>query len=449
VEVADVSAARAVLRCGRLARPPIGTRLTSWLSVAPSWAFTAFAIAASFSTYFSMYAFRKPFTAAKFDGEILFGGTVELKTALVIAQIVGYTVSKYLGVRVLSEADRSRRGLFLIGLIVAAEISLLIFAFVPSSLRIVALFVNGLALGMVWGLVVSYLEGRTSSELLLAGLSCSFIVASGVVKDIGRYLLREHAVSEAMMPFLTGLLFILPFIFSVWCLERLPRPSEADVRARTERAPMDAQGRRAFVSRFLPGLALLFIAYFFLTAFRDFRDNYGVEIFKSLGYESAPAIFTLTEVPVAFGVMVTLALLNMIKNNRRGLLGAYAVMISGFVLMGGGTLLFDRGLLRGDVWMVLVGLGSYLAYVPFGSMLFDRMIASTRFVGTAVFAIYLADAIGYSGSIGVQLFKDIVASGDSRFTFFLGYTYVVALLGIVTLALSGAYFASRIPRDNN
>ena len=45
--------------------------------------------------------------------------------------------------------------------------------------------------------------------------------------------------------------------------------------------------------------------------------------------------------------------------------------------------------------MILNGLGVYLAYVPYGSVLFDRLIASTGVVSTAVFAIYVADFIGY------------------------------------------------------
>ena len=35
--------------------------------------------------------------------------------------------------------------------------------------------------------------------------------------------------------------------------------------------------------RFLPGLVLLVIIYFFLTAYRDFRDNYAAEIWADLG----------------------------------------------------------------------------------------------------------------------------------------------------------------------
>ena len=35
-------------------------------------------------------------------------------------------------------------------------------------------------------LVVRYLEGRRTSEILLVGLSCSYIISSGIVKDIGK-----------------------------------------------------------------------------------------------------------------------------------------------------------------------------------------------------------------------------------------------------------------------
>lgn len=63
------------------------------------------------------------------------------------------------------------------------------FTVVPDGWRPLAMFLNGLPLGMVWGLVVWYLEGRRVAEVLLAGLSCSFIIASGAVKDVGRTVL--------------------------------------------------------------------------------------------------------------------------------------------------------------------------------------------------------------------------------------------------------------------
>ncbi len=414
--------------------------LTNKLTTAPKAVFVAYAIAAAFATYFCMYAFRKPFAAARFDGEQFLGGDIALKTAFVVSQILGYTLSKYMGIKVCPEVRPERRAAILVLLILAAETALVLFAVLPRDLKVIAIFCNGLPLGMVWGLVVWYLEGRLTSELLLAGLACSYIVSSGAVKDVGRHLMAAHGVSEAAMPMVTGVLFLPPFLLSVWLLSHLPPPTAADHAARVERTTMNRSSRLAFLRALLFGLVLLFGARLLTTAFRDFRDNYGVELFEALGYLGDPALFTRTEVPVALGVMAALALLNLIRNNRAGVLGAHLLMAVGLVLMASATLLLDLGVLNGIGWMILVGLGSYMAYVPHDSVVFDRIIASTRVGGTAVFAIYLADAIGYTGSIGLPLVKDLLFPTVDRLAFFRAFTYVVSLAGTAMLAASGVYF---------
>src|SRR5262245_60059151 len=417
---------------------------TQWLrnklATAPKPVFIAYAIAVAFTTYFCMYAFRKPFAAARFDGQQFLGGPVALKTAFVVSQILGYTASKYIGIKVCPEVRPGRRAGMLVLLILAAQAALVLFAILPRDLKVVAIFGNGLPLGMVWGLVVWYLEGRLTSELLLAGLACSYIVSSGAVKDVGRYLMAAHGVSEAAMPMLTGALFLPPFLLSVWLLSHLPPPTAADHAARVERTTMDRSSRLAFLRALLVGLVLLFGARLLTTAFRDFRDNYGVELFEALGYHGDPALFTRTEVPVAVGVLAALALLNLIRSNRAGVVGAHVLMAAGLALMALATVLLDVGVLNGVGWMVLVGLGSYMAYVPHDSVVFDRIIASTRVGGTAVFAIYLADAIGYTGSIGLPLVKDLFFPRVDRLAFFRAFTYVVSLGGTVLLVASGVYF---------
>ncbi len=423
------------------------SRITKWLESAPPAVFVLYAVAAAFSTYFCMYAFRKPFTVGEYAGEGLWG--LEQKTSFVTSQIIGYALSKFIGIKVCSEVTRERRALYLVGFILWAEGALVLFAVVPPKYAVLAIFMNGLPLGMIWGLVVWYLEGRRTSELLLAGLSCSFILSSGVVKDAGAWLMTHGGVSEWWMPAATGLCFLPLFLVSVWLLNRIPHPDAADVESRAKREPMDAAHRLSFVKTFLPGLVLLFIAYLFLTAYRDFRDSYQVEIVKGLGLTAEKGIFTKTETMVAFGVLVPLALLVLVKDNRRGLLGAYAIMIAGVLLLGGCTLLFDAGKIDGFWWMTLVGLGSYLAYVPYGSVLFDRLIASTRVTGAAVFAIYLADAIGYVGSIAVQFYKDFAQKEVSRLAFFRGFTYFMSALGVVMLSASAAYFGRRMRVEAN
>mgnify|MGYP006137993787 FL=1 len=416
--------------------------MTRWLTDSPRWVLVIFAMATSFSTYFCMYAFRKPFSAAQFEGLSLLGTQVELKTAFVISQVIGYALSKYLGIKFCSEMTRGRRLSMLIGLVAVAEIALLLFAVLPPQLKIFALFANGLPLGMVWGLVVWYLEGRRTSELLLAGLSCSFILASGVVKDIGRWLMGEHGVPEFWMPFATGLIFLLPFVISTFLLDQLPDPDADDEAERTHREPMDGAHRMSFLKRFLVPLAMLFFAYIFITAYRDFRDNYGVEIFTELGYGEKPGIFSMSEICVAFGVIVPLALLFLIRDNFFGLLAAFALMICGALSLGVSTLLLDRGAISGLSWMILVGIGSYLAYVPYGSILFDRIIAKTHVIGTAVFAIYVADALGYTGSVAILLFKDLVANDVTRLEFFRSFTYILSA-GSAGLILASAILILR------
>jgi len=238
--------------------------------------------------------------------------------------------------------------------------------------------------------------------------------------------------------FLSLLIFLLPFVISALLLDQLPDPDDGDESERTHREPMDRAHRISFLKRFLVPLAMLFFAYIFLTAYRDFRDNYGVEIFTELGYGEKPGIFSMSEICVAFGVLVPLALLFLIRDNFIGLLAAFSLMLFGALSLGVSTLLHVRGAISGLSWMILVGIGSYLAYVPYGTILFDRMIAQTQVIGTAVFAIYVADALGYTGSVAVLLFKDLVVGDATRLDFFRSFTYLLSFGSAGLILVSAA-----------
>jgi len=394
------------------------------------------AISMAFTTYFCMYAYRKPFSAGSYEGLTAFGGVLELKTAFVISQILGYTISKYAGIKVCSELPHSQRQTYLFGAVLLAQAALFLFAVVPGQFKIFAIFLNGLPLGMVWGFLVSYLEGRRTSEMLLAGLSCSYIVASGAVKDVGLWLMTTFGITEFWMPFTTGMLFLPLFGVAAFLLNWTPPPNAEDVAERVERRPMTAKERLLFFQRCAVGLVALIVVYFGLTAFRDFRDNYGIELFTELGYRDRPGIFTYSEIFVAAGVLAVLVPIAFIHNNRRALATVFALLLLGCVLIGASTMLLQAGQISGLTWMILTGLGVYMAYVPFGSVLFDRVVASTRMAGTAVFAIYLIDAIGYTGSAVLQLYKDLIQTEATRLQFFLNYSYVLAATGLVLLTVS-------------
>src|SRR5262249_38955113 len=76
-------------------------------------------------------------------------------------------------------------------------------------------------------------------------------------------------------------------------------------------------------------------------------------------------------------------------------------------------------------------------YVPFNALLFERMVAATRFAGTSVFAIQLADGVGYTGSVLVQLFRDLVFGHLDRLAFIQPFAYVVSSIGLVLTVFGG------------
>src|ERR1700733_12024262 len=241
------------------ATPPIMDRLRDWLSRAPAPVFALYGGLMAFGAYFAMYAFRKPFTVASFAS--VAPVLVEYKIALVIAQVMGYALSKVAGIKVISEMPPQRRAVAILVLIGAAEVTLVLFALIPAPWNIACLFVNGLGLGMIWGLVFGFLEGRRLSELLGAMLCASFIVSSGVVKSVGAAVMLHGWANEYWMPAVTGLLFTPLLLVCVFGLAAMPPPTAEDQRLRVARAPMDRAARRNMFMAYAPGLVALVIIY--------------------------------------------------------------------------------------------------------------------------------------------------------------------------------------------
>lgn len=397
---------------------------------------------AAFSAYFAMYAFRKPLTVATYSGVGLHPFGLDYKSALVIMQVIGYAVSKFFGIRIISGFGRRGRAAAIAGLIGLAWLALLAFAVLPPSLGLACIVFNGLPLGMIWGLVFSYIEGRRVSELLSAMLCASFIVSSGVVKSVGALLLQA-GVSERWMPVLAGIPFMPLLLLSLWILERLPPPTPEDEAERTRREPMTRRDRADFLRENGLPLALLVAGYVLLTAMRDFRDNFAAEIWSALGYGGSAAVFSQSEIPVAIIALSGLAALMLVRDNVRALLAMHGLILLGGLAMGLGTLAFQAGWLGAMPWMIINGAGLYLAYTPFNGMLFDRMIAVLGRVSNAGFLIYIADSSGYAGSVALLVWRSLFAPGLNWLPVFIGCIYAASLLvGGFTLC-SALYFVRR------
>jgi hypothetical protein len=402
-----------------------------WLSV--------WAVVAAFGAYFCMYAFRKPFTAAGFASGQVFG--LPEKSVLVVAQVLGYTLSKFIGIRVIAEMAARRRAVGILVLVGIAELALLLFGILPAPWHVVALFLNGVPLGMVFGLVLGYLEGRKHTEALAAGLCASFIVADGQTKSVGAWLLRQ-GVSERWMPAAAGGLFVPALLVFVWMLTRIPPPDRQDVEHRTERLPMDRATRQAFIKRYAWGLIPITLAYLFVTIVRSIRADFAPELWKGLGVTVAPETYTYSEVIVGLGVLLVNGLSILIVDNTRAFFGSLGVALAGAGLMIVSLLGLGQGWLGGFPFMVLIGLGLYLPYVAIHTTVFERMIAMTRERGNLGFLLYVTDAFGYLGYVAILLGKGFLP--DTGFlAFFERVCWFAAILSALSLLGCGMYFLSR------
>lgn len=409
--------------------------LARWM--ARPWFVTLWSVMAAFGAYACMYGFRKPFTAAGFGG-------ADTKAWLVTAQVIGYMLSKFIGIKVIAEMPHTGRARVFLGLMAVAHLVLLLFAIAPAPLDAACLFINGLALGMVFGLVLGFVEGRCMTEVFVAGLCASFILADGISKSVGALLLQQ-GVTERWMPFTAGLLFLLPLVVFVWMLQQIPPPSQGDEAERSRRTPMTAAERLALLRRHGAGLSGIMLAYLLITILRSLRADFAPEIWPGLGHASPPAVFTQSELWVTLVVVVANGALVLVRNNRRAFFTGLLLSIAGLSLGLLALWAHHLGILPPFTFMVLLGVGMYVPYVAVHTTIFERFIALTRERGNLGFLMYLADAIGYLGYVGVMLAHGLFPGREHFLDFFVITSSALLLSALVLLLVSVVICLKRLP----
>ena len=404
-----------------------------------------FAAIITFLTYTMVYGFRKGFTVCSFDGMHYAG--ISYKVWLVISQVIGYAASKFYGIRFISELKKIGRGKIILLLVGISWTGLLLFALVPAPWNIIFMFVNGFPLGMIWGIIFSYVEGRRATDFIGAALSVSFIFSSGFVKTVAGFIFQRLGTSEYWLPFVTGFVFAIPLLIMVFLLEKIPPPSAADIADRSVREPMPAERRKEFVKMFLPGLVASIGIYVFATVFRDIRDNFMADMLKENGYGMQPAIFTQTEAPVTLILLLLMGSMILIRNNIKALVYTHYIIITGFIITGLTSIFFMQGHINAFWWLTLTGLGLYTVYIPFNCIFFERLIASFRFPGNVGFLIYVADSFGYLGSVGILITKEVLKIKLQWTSFYSHGVVVLSILGIAGAILSLVYFSSKYKKQ--
>ncbi|TWI80957.1 hypothetical protein LX66_5562 [Chitinophaga japonensis] len=395
----------------------------------------------SFSAYTCIFAFRKAFNVAPYAGHTVFG--MDYKIVLVITQVTGYMLSKFYGIRFISEMKRIGRGQLILLLTGIAWIAWLLFALLPAPYNFWCLLINGFPLGMLWGVVFSYVEGRRTTDLISAALAVSFIFASGLAKSTAQWVMDQWEVSQYWMPFVVGCIFMPPLLLFVYLLEKIPPPDALDQQQRMERLPMPAHQRKALLSAFLPGIGALVLIYVLVTILREVRDNFMADMWRESGEVFEAGVFASTETVISIIILVLIAAMILLRNNFRAFMLSQVMMLLGFSITLLITVLYQQQHVSLYTWMLLVGLGLYMVYIPYNSILFDRFIAAFRFAGNVGFLIYLADSFGYLGSVGVLLMKTVLKVEANWLHFYLQLVMITGITGLAGTVTAIVYFTGK------
>ena len=406
----------------------------------PDWLFVLWAGGTALLSYSLVYALRKPFTAAEFDGLQVAG--MDYKIVVSIIQLIGYVCAKMLGIKFISGLKPEGRLKFIIGSAALSELSLVAFGLLSAPYNIFALFFNGLSLGCMWGVIFSFLEGRRTTDILASIMGVSMALSSGVAKSLGLYALNDLGVSEFWMPALVGAVAFPLLCFMGWMMTKFPAPTAADIAARTKRVTLDGRQRWQLFVKFMPLLIMLFGANLLLTVQRDIKEDFIVCIIdvsqvSSWAFAHLDSIATL----VLLGVF---ALLSAVGNHLRAL-----CLILIMSAIGMGTIAFlgaEAGSLNMPVtaWLFLQTLCIDIAYLSFQTIFFERFIACFKVQGNVGFFIITIDFIGYLGTLCLLLFKEFQAPHIDWTSFYNGMSVYIGIACCLAFAGSIIYMINKV-----
>lgn len=400
---------------------------------------------AALLSYSLVYALRKPYTAASFQGMDFFG--IDYKVAVTTIQILGYLVAKFFGIKIISELKREKRFSFFVSSAILAEVALLFFGLLSAPYNALAMFVNGLSLGCMWGVIFSFIEGRKITDMLASLLGVSIVFSSGLAKSFGLFVINDLQIDAFWMPALIGAVALPLLIFMGYMLKRLPHPTAEDIQLRNERVILDHKGRVALFRKYAPILSLLFIGNFLLLVLRDIKEDFLVNILDMSGQSSW--LFAQVDTVVTLIILGIFGLFVFFRSNIKALMYLMFLVIAGCLTMTYVSANYETLDLSPIVWLFVESLSLYIAYLTFQTIFFDRFIACFKIKGNVGFFIAIIDFIGYVGTVSLLSIKEMLRIDLEWFALFNKMAMTVGILGTVLFSVAGILIYRRYQMTND
>lgn len=405
--------------------------------------FILWAGGAALLSYSLVYALRKPFTAASFENAEFFD--MDYKVVVTISQILGYVISKFIGIKLISELKPEERFKFILTSVLLAEASLILFGLLSTPFNVAAMFLNGLSLGCMWGVIFSFIEGRRVTDILASLLGVSMVISSGTAKSVGLYVMNHFQVSEFWMPALIGTVALPLLLLLGWALNKLPEPNKEDIAMKSERETLNGKQRWELFKSFMPFLSMLFVANIAIVVLRDIKEDFLVNIIDVTDY--SPWLFAQIDGVVTLIILGIFGLMVLVKDNLKALSVLFGLIITGMIVMTVVSFGQQQFQLSPVVWLFIQSLCLYIAYLTFQTIFFDRFIACFRIRGNVGFFIVTTDFLGYTGTVLVLVLKEFCNPDIDWAVFYNRLAGYVGIFCCVTFVCSFVYLHQRFRKE--
>jgi hypothetical protein len=385
-------------------------------------------------TYFFTYGISSSIFAGKYNRYSIFGN---MKDAITIAQIIGYTIGKIVIYYNISKIKKECRFKFSILTIICSTIPLIIFGLLPDDSAIVMILLSSIFISFAWGSIIFYVEGKSNNELIYMLIYFGVISGSGVAKTFGDYLINKN-INEKWIPAICGVCGMNGYIIFLIILHLYNKNNILDRHNR--QSNISQEQRTQFMKKYKIGLVSTALVYGLLLGYRNYRDYYSLEILHEiLGQNFKSGVYAYSEIIISVSVLFTNGLLFMIKSDRMKFYFMLYQMLIGGIIIGISTIFTINSYL----WIILTGFGLFVGYIPARAMLYDKLMSITHNNFSAVYLIYFADSIGYIFTIIVIIIKKYSVE-ISYVDYFVILSYIVAGFSIINMIISIIFFYMKL-----
>lgn len=395
------------------------------------WRETLYTAALALIFYLGTYTARFPLFLLKWEGRT---SGLDNKVWLSIAQVLGYASMKIPAIKYVSELPRAKRFRWVLCLYLGyCLLSTITLPFLSAPAASVFVFLGACCGSTIWGLVLQYLEGRESTDVLFAALNAVVVFGASLVRSVGEAMRRALPDGqERWMPFIVTIIFMPIAVTALILLDRVKEPTMQDKMLRSDRRPMSGTERYVFFCRFAVVLLPLLIAYISITAYRSYRDFFAPEIYGDiLGRTPNPGDYLLADWPGGFVACFGLGVLVIVKSNRKAILLMNSGIVAGATFLALVTFWYEQGGLHPLAWASLATTGLMVSYTPTGSLFFERLLGATKTPGTSSFLVFLFDGFAYFGVIGILLVKNFSELDVDYGKSFIALTYILSFVVIL------------------